>query len=229
MNVSGTATPKAATLVGAGDGIDLREPEHGFVSRGGLKLEAALEAFDIDVSGRRAIDLGASTGGFTDCLLQRGAASVVALDVGYGQLDWTLRRDERVVVIERTNLRHADPEALGGPFSVVVADLSFISLRTVADQLIDLGDHDTDYILLIKPQFEAGPELVGRGGVVRDDAVRIETVATVIDELAAEGLGAIDVIASPVTGAKSGNREVVGWFRLGPATVEAARVREAST
>lgn len=228
MAVSGTAIPKAATMVEAGTGVSLTAPDRAFVSRAGHKLDGALDAFEIDVTGVRALDVGASTGGFTDCLLQRGADSVVALDVGYGQIDWRLRSDDRVTVIERMNFRHVDADELEAPFSLVVADLSFISLVTVADRFIAVGDADTDYILLIKPQFEAGRDAVGSGGIVRDDEARVTAVQQTIDRLAAAGLGAVDVAASSIEGTK-GNREVVGRFRQGPATVSTAAVRVAAT
>jgi 23S rRNA (cytidine1920-2'-O)/16S rRNA (cytidine1409-2'-O)-methyltransferase len=133
-----------------------------------------------------------------------------------------------VVVVERTNIRYADPEQLGAPFDLVVADLSFISLHTVVEVLIRLGSATTEYLLLIKPQFEAGPEGVGKGGIVRDDEIRVETVQKTVDALEDYGLGAVDLTPSPITGTK-GNREVVGRFRHGPATVDAAQVREVST
>ena len=226
--MTGTPIPKPATLVDAGTGVSISTTDSAFVSRGGLKLAGALDRFSFDVTDMRAIDVGASTGGFTDCLLQRGAATVVALDVGYGQLDWRLRTDERVTVVERTNIRHANAGALGAPFNLVVADLSFISLRTVAGSLVALGNDTTDYILLVKPQFEAGRDGVGKGGIVRDDDVRVDAVQGTLDALADFGLGVIDIAPSPIRGAK-GNREVIGRFRHGPATVERARVREAAT
>ena len=196
-----------------------------FVGRGGLKLDAAFDAFGIDVSGRKAIDVGASTGGFTDCLLQRGAASVVALDVGYGQLDWGLRQRGEVVVVERTNFRHADLAPLGAPFDVVVADLSFISLGTVAAQLAAAGAEGTDYVLLVKPQFEVGKGQVGKGGIVRDPGLHRDALISVAEALAAAGLGALGVVPSPVTGAK-GNREFLLWARPGPPTIDAERIDE---
>ena len=150
VEVGGVPAAKPATLVDDQASVRLRRPVRRFVGRGGLKLEEALNVFSIDVATRRALDVGASTGGFTDCLLQRGARSVVALDVGYGQLDWGLRNDERVDVIERTNFRHVDPASIGAPFDVVVADLSFISLRTVAPQLAAVGGERADYALLVK-------------------------------------------------------------------------------
>jgi 23S rRNA (cytidine1920-2'-O)/16S rRNA (cytidine1409-2'-O)-methyltransferase len=199
-------------------------PPPRFVSRGGLKLQAALDAFPITVAGRRALDVGASTGGFTDCLLQAGARRVVALDVGYGQLDWSLRNDSRVQVVERTNIRHADLAALGAPFDLVVADLSFIGLTTVAPHLAGAGHAATDHVLLVKPQFEVGRSLVERGGLVRDPAAHRQALAMVVEALAGVGVGAVGVIPSPITGAK-GNREFLLWARegavlLGPGDLE---------
>ncbi len=170
------------------------------------------------MTGKRAIDVGASTGGFTDCLLQRGAASVVALDVGYGQLHWRIRNDPAVTVVERTNVRHVDMEAIGAPFDIVVADLSFISLRTVATNLEALGSEHADWVLLIKPQFEAGKGNVGRGGIVRDGHVRYDVVHDVVEHYATIGLGCVGLVTSPITGA-SGNTEYVAWFTRGPGTV----------
>jgi len=182
-----------------------------FVSRAGLKLDAALSAFRIDVVGARAIDVGASTGGFTDCLLQRGAATVTAVDVGYGQMHWKIRSDDRVEVVERTNIRTANPTELGSPFDIVVSDLSFISLRTVKLQLRDLGHDKAHWVLLIKPQFEAGRGKVGKGGVIRDDLVRMDVLRDVLAAFADIDMGCIGLIESPLTGAK-GNIEYVAHF-----------------
>ena len=205
---------KAATLVDEAASIRLRPEAGRYVGRGGLKLEAALDAFDIDVSGRRALDVGASTGGFTDCLLQRGAAEVVALDVGYGQLDWSLRTNEKVRVVERTNFRHVRPEDIGAPFDVIVADLSFISLGLVAAKLAACGAADSEYVLLVKPQFEVGKHQVGAGGIVRDPQLHAAAVNGVADALEAERIGVVGAVPSPVTGAK-GNREFLLWGRPG--------------
>jgi 23S rRNA (cytidine1920-2'-O)/16S rRNA (cytidine1409-2'-O)-methyltransferase len=194
------------------------EPEP-FVSRAGRKLDAALTAFNVAVRDLRAIDVGASTGGFTDCLLQRGAASVCAVDVGYGQMHWRIRQDERVDVVERTNIRTADSTEFGDPFDLVVSDLSFISLRTVKDQLARLGTADGTWILLIKPQFEAGREGVGKGGIVRDPAVRRHVVQDVVAAFEEVGLGCHGVIESPITG-MTGNIEYVSVFTRGRGTVE---------
>ena len=159
---------KVDTLVSPGASVALEGEPPPYVSRGGEKLAAALDRFDVVVSGRNWLDAGASTGGFTDCLLQHGAARVAAIDVGYGQLDWTLRNDERVVVLERTNVRNLEPSALPFRPEGVTADLSFISLRLVLPALTRCSTVDADYVLLVKPQFEAGRDAVGKGGVVRN-------------------------------------------------------------
>lgn len=178
-----------------------------YVSRGGQKLEHALGAFGVDPSGRRALDAGASTGGFTDCLLRRRAARVIAVDVAYGELAWTLRNDERVRVVERTNIRSLDLAALGeDPVDLVVADLAFISLRTVRDALLAGSEPNTDLILLVKPQFEAPREHVERGGVVRDPAVWEEAMRSVAASYREAGCGLVNAAASPLTG-PAGNRE----------------------
>jgi len=224
VRVGTVADPKPATMVAATDSLHVEERPR-FVGRGGEKLDAALTAFPVEVEGRRAVDVGASTGGFTDRLLRGGAAAVVAVDVGYGQLHWRLRRDPRVRVVERTNIRLADLEALGAPFDLVVADLSFISLRTVATALAGLGEAGTDWILLVKPQFEVGRERVGRGGVVRDPELRRQAIHSVVDALAEHGIGARGVVPSPITGAK-GNQEYLLWARRGPSTLEPERIDE---
>jgi 23S rRNA (cytidine1920-2'-O)/16S rRNA (cytidine1409-2'-O)-methyltransferase len=180
------------------------------VSRGGHKLAAALDAFEIDPSGMRVLDAGASTGGFSDCLLQRGASQVVAVDVGHGQLDPGLRGDPRVVVHERMNLRHVAPDDVGGPFPLVVADLSFISLCTVASVLASLTESGGDLIALVKPQFELTPAQVGRGGVVRDAGAREAALARVEGCLAEAGFARRGAIESPIPGVK-GNREYLSW------------------
>lgn len=214
VEVEGMTATKAASQVEDTSSIRFVGKPARFVSRGGLKLDAALDRFDVAISGRRAIDVGASTGGFTDCLLQRGAAHVTALDVGYGQLDWKIRQDARVAVIERTNARHLDSTAVGAPFDVVVADLSFISLRTVAPALAAVGGDEADWILLVKPQFEAGRSQVGKGGIVRDVAVRAEALDKVTAAFGELGLGVRAVVDSPIEGAK-GNREFLIWLRRG--------------
>jgi 23S rRNA (cytidine1920-2'-O)/16S rRNA (cytidine1409-2'-O)-methyltransferase len=183
------------------------------VSRAGDKLDAAFEEFEIDVNERTAIDIGASTGGFTDCLLSRGVATVVAVDVGYGQLDWKLRSDDRVTVMDRTNARHIDAVALGAPFGVIVADVSFISLTKIMEKLAALGDRASDWVMLVKPQFEAGPDDVESGGVVTDPVVRDRCIQSVVEAAAEYGLECQGGLDSPVPGAKSGNVEHLAWFR----------------
>lgn len=206
MRVHGVPTPKVTTLVEAGTPVEVVGPPPKYVSRGGLKLEGALETFGVDPSGRRCVDLGASTGGFTDCLLQHGASSVVAVDVGYGQLDDRLAARSDVTVVDRTNVRHADVDELGGPFELVVGDLSFISLCTVADAVRALMSDDAEAVLLVKPQFEVGRGKVGRGGIVRDDEARLAALDDVVKCLMSSGLGTVATCVSPITGAK-GNVE----------------------
>ncbi|UCG41286.1 MAG: TlyA family RNA methyltransferase [Acidimicrobiia bacterium] len=224
--VADNPTPKATSQVDANVSIRIERPLHPYVGRGGLKLEAALDAFSVDVTGRACIDVGASTGGFTDCLLQRGAASVVAVDVGYGQLDLRLRDDPRVVVRDRTNIRTADVAELGAPFDVVVGDLSFISLCTVAPVIAGLGQDETDWVLLVKPQFEVGKDAIARGGIVRDPMAHLAALTDVVTCLASAGVGAVAVAKSPVTGAKSGNTEFLLHGRRGAPRLPAGALEE---
>jgi 23S rRNA (cytidine1920-2'-O)/16S rRNA (cytidine1409-2'-O)-methyltransferase len=182
-------------------------PDHAFVSRGGVKLAGALDAFALDVDGRVCVDVGASTGGFTDCLLQRGAASVHAVDVGYGQLAWKLRQDPRVVVHERTNMRTLGRGALVPAPSLAVIDASFISLRLLLEPTLAQLVAPRTIVALVKPQFEVGREGVGKGGVVRDAALREEAVAAVAAVAAQLGLAVRGSCASPLPGAKKGNVE----------------------
>ena len=184
-------------------------PPARFVSRGGEKLAAALDGFGVDVGGRRVLDAGASTGGFTDCVLQRGAASVVAVDVGYGQLHERIRGDARVDVRERVNVRYLTPADVDPPADVVVADLSFISLRTVAAALLAVARPGADLVLLVKPQFEAGREEASKGkGVIRDPEVRAEALAAVADHLEQLGATIMGSMVSPLRGA-DGNVELL--------------------
>lgn len=208
--VGGARAVKPATLVAAADPITLSAPPRRFVSRGGEKLDAALDAFGIGVAGRDALDAGASTGGFTDALLQRGAARVVAVDVGYGQLDWRLREDPRVTVLERTNARELAPRLLPFAPDIVVGDLSFVSLRLVVPALARVAAPDADVVLLVKPQFEAGRSDVGRGGVVTSPEAWRTAVAGVADACRAVGWKALGVIASPLLG-PAGNAEFLLW------------------
>lgn len=211
VRVNGAPATKAGANVAEGALIEIERPRR-FVSRGGEKLEHALDAFELQVDGALALDVGASTGGFTDCLLQRGAASVVAVDVGYGQLDWKLRSDARVTVMERTNFRHLPDDAFAQPFDVIAIDASFISLRTILARAVHYLAPHGDIVALVKPQFEAGRERLGSGGVVRDPAVHRAVIAEVRD--AAEGLGltAVDLTASPLLG-PAGNREFLMRLR----------------
>jgi 23S rRNA (cytidine1920-2'-O)/16S rRNA (cytidine1409-2'-O)-methyltransferase len=216
--VSGSPADRAGRLVAAGEPIHLEGSAARFVSRGGEKLDAALERFGVAVAGRRCLDVGASTGGFTDCLLQRGAAHVVAVDVGHGQLAWSLRSDARVTVRERLNARFLTLEDIGGPVDLVVGDLSFISLRLVAPALAAVAmspeKNTAEAVLLIKPQFEAGREHVQRGGIVSDPAVHLQVLERVAADLAPSGLVMVGVMPSPLRGA-SGNVEFFGHFTIG--------------
>jgi 23S rRNA (cytidine1920-2'-O)/16S rRNA (cytidine1409-2'-O)-methyltransferase len=212
--VSGRAATKAATGVEPGTPVVVRtDPdEPSWVSRGAHKLLGALDALPVAVEGRRALDAGASTGGFTEVLLSRGVAEVVAVDVGYGELAWSLRTDDRVRVVERTNVRTLTPEAIDGPVDLVVADLSFISLRLVLPALIGCANDDADQLLMVKPQFEVGRERLGAGGVVRDPEHRVQAVLDVARAAADLGWGTAGVVASPLPG-PAGNVEFFVWLR----------------
>jgi 23S rRNA (cytidine1920-2'-O)/16S rRNA (cytidine1409-2'-O)-methyltransferase len=214
VTVGGAPAEKASRLVAPEEPLRISGDGPRFVSRGGEKLDAALDHFAIDVSGRAALDAGASTGGFTDCLLQRGAPHVVAVDVGRGQLDQRLREDPRVTVLERTNIRNLTPAQVGGErFATVTADLSFISLRTVASNLVALAAPGADLVLLVKPQFEAGRAEASRGrGVIRDSTVWDRVVADVAAAFTAEGSDMIGTMHSPLTGA-DGNVEFLMHVR----------------
>ncbi len=219
--------PKPATLVAADTPVDLTGPADRFVGRGGEKLARALDVFGIDVTGRSAVDLGASTGGFTDCLLQHGAVRVTAVDVGHNQLDYRLRNDPRVRVYERTNVRTMDTSMLDGPFAVVVADLSFISLELVMPAVAALCAEDGDVVLLIKPQFEVGKDQVSRGGLVSDPVLWRQAIDRIVGAAAANGLGAVGIIASPLLGASAGNREFLVWLQPGQTEVPAGAIERA--
>jgi len=230
VKVDGAVATKAATGVTTDVALvvvpDDSRPD--YVSRGGHKLAGALAAFEpegLEVRGRRCLDAGASTGGFTDVLLRAGAAEVVAVDVGYGQLAWALRSDDRVVVHDRTNVRELTPELVGGPVDLVVGDLSFISLGLVLDALLGVTRPVGDLALMVKPQFEVGKDRVGRGGVVRDPELRAEAVTAVADAAARRGWGARSVTTSPLPG-PSGNIEYFLWLRRQEPQVDAARIRD---
>jgi 23S rRNA (cytidine1920-2'-O)/16S rRNA (cytidine1409-2'-O)-methyltransferase len=204
--VAGSRAEAPARLVDPAESVALIGDAPRYVSRGGDKLAAALAAFAVAPRHRRALDAGASTGGFTDCLLQGGAAEVCAVDVGHGQLAWSLRTDPRVTVLERTNVRMLDPDDIGGPVDLVVGDLSFISLGTVAPALARCSQPGADLVLLVKPQFEAGRARIGKGGVVRDPDVHRAVLREVRDALAAHGIVVVAAIASPLRGS-DGNVE----------------------
>ncbi len=228
VEVRGTVARKAAAMVDPADPVRVRgEPGDGYVSRGAHKLAGALAEFGpagLVVAGRRCLDAGASTGGFTDVLLRAGAAQVIAVDVGYGQLAWALRTDPRVVVHERTNVRELAPEAIGGPADVTVADLSFISLRLVLPALTACTTADGDLVPMVKPQFEVGRERVGAGGVVRDPALRAEAVLDVAAAAGALGWGVAGAVRSPLPG-PSGNVEFFLWLRRGAPPADPDRIR----
>lgn len=229
--VGGAVADKASRLVDPGDALILVGPPPRYVSRGGLKLEAALDRFAIDPTRRRALDAGASTGGFTDCLLQRGAACVVAVDVGRAQLHHRLATDPRVDSRERTNIRHLTLDQVGGtPFDLIVADLSFISLRTVAPALLGpLSAPRADVVTLVKPQFEAGRQAASAGrGVIRDPDIWSRALLEVLGALCAEGAAMMGLMASPLTGA-DGNVEFLAHLQARPPAVSAAPVSAALT
>ena len=187
VTVDGQVVSKAGAQIDPAADVAVLAPDHPYVGRGGLKLAHALDTFGIAVAGREALDIGASTGGFTDVLLQRGAARVVALDVGHGQLDWRLRNDPRVVVIEHFNARHLTPADLPGPVDIVTVDVSFISLRHLLPVIPPVVRPGADIVVLVKPQFEAGRSEVG-SGIVRDEAIQARVVDEIRDAAAAVGL-----------------------------------------
>ncbi len=229
VSVNGQVATKPATAVERATPVQVAAPVDGadYVSRGGHKLAGALDTFGtLAVAGRRCLDAGASTGGFTDVLLRRGAAGVVALDVGYGQLAWSLQTDTRVRVVDRANARSVTVDLIGGPVDLVVADLSFISLRLVLPALVAVTRPGADLLPMVKPQFEVGRDHVGSGGVVRDPGLRAQAVMSVAAVAAEHGYGVAGVVASPLPG-PSGNVEYFLWLRsdapaASPAAVTAA-------
>ncbi|NLG54515.1 MAG: TlyA family RNA methyltransferase [Rhodococcus sp.] len=230
--IAGAPATKPATAVEAGTPLRVVDvpDEVSWASRGAKKLLGALKAFEpqgLTVAGRRCLDAGASTGGFTDVLLQREAREVVAVDVGYGQLIWRLQSDERVKVFDRTNVRTLDAEAIGGPVDLVVADLSFISLKLVLPAFVACASPGADLIPMIKPQFEVGKDRVGSGGVVRDPQLRAEAVLDVAREAQAAGLHTLGVVASPLPG-PAGNVEYFLWLRAGEAGADKSAAQERS-
>lgn len=216
---------KAGLAVPADAEVRIRGDQNPYVSRGGLKLRGALDALGIAVSGLVALDVGASTGGFTDCLLQAGASRVYALDVGYGQLAWSLRQDPRVRVLERTNIRTVDPEVLGGPFDLIVVDVSFIGLEKVLPHVVRLLAPEGQILTLVKPQFEAGKGRVGKKGVVRDPSVHEDVLRGAIEAAGENGLTVRGLTWSPLRGPE-GNIEFWLWAARGgdPAAADPADV-----
>ena len=221
VRVKGLPARKSSSQVSSDDSILLEGEKEGFVSRGGEKLNGALKAFsELRIDGVSALDAGASTGGFTDVLLRQGVRKVIAVDVGYGQLAWSLQNDQRVQVIDRTNIKDLELGDIGEPVDLIVADLSFISLRSVLPALRKLAKVDGDFLLLVKPQFEVGKERIGAGGVVRDPGLRFEAVKSVAEGAFQLGLGVRGVVASSLPG-PSGNVEYFLWLKAGaPALVE---------
>ena len=219
--VNGIPATKAATQVDAQISITLKNEQDEFVSRGGHKLAGALDHFvKLNVKDKVALDAGASTGGFTDVLLKRGAKMVVAADVGYGQLAWQLQNDPRVKILDRVNVRSLTKEQVAEEIDLVVADLSFISLKIVLPALIAVAKDEADFLIMVKPQFEVGKEKLGAGGVVRDAALRKEAVTAVADAAFSLGLGCLGVVASPLPG-PSGNVEYFLWLsKAGQALLE---------
>lgn len=228
--VNGQRADKPGMQVSPDVNVEVKGTALPYVSRGGLKLEKALKVFPIDVSGKVCIDCGASTGGFTDVLLKNGAAKVYSVDVGYGQLAWSLRNDERVVNMERTNIRYISSEQIPEPLDICVMDLSFISVKLVLPAVCALLKDDAQLVCLIKPQFEAGREQVGKKGVVRDKAVHLSVIESVLSFAPTVGMTVMGLDFSPIKGPE-GNREYLCYMKKGvheAGLIKAAAVVEAS-
>ena len=228
--VNGQRADKPGMQVSPDVNVEVKGTALPYVSRGGLKLEKALKVFPIDVNGKVCIDCGASTGGFTDVLLKNGAAKVYSVDVGYGQLAWSLRNDERVVNMERTNIRYISSEQIPEPLDICVMDLSFISVKLVLPAVCALLKDDGELICLIKPQFEAGREEVGKKGVVRDKAVHLSVIESVLSFAPTVGMTVMGLDFSPIKGPE-GNREYLCYMKKGvheAGVIDAAAVVEAS-
>lgn len=206
VSVDGRMMDKAGNMTDPNAAIQIKEPLCPYVSRGGLKLEKAIKTFDLDLNGKIAMDMGASTGGFTDCMLKNGASKVYAIDVGYGQLDWKLRNDTRVINMEKTNIRYLDTDSIKEPIDFISIDVSFISLQLILPVASRLLEENGKIVCLVKPQFEAGREQVGKGGIVRDKAIHKEVIHKVLGYAADSLLYPMGLTYSPVTGAK-GNIE----------------------
>jgi 23S rRNA (cytidine1920-2'-O)/16S rRNA (cytidine1409-2'-O)-methyltransferase len=236
VRIGSAPATKAATQVEVGAPIVVLDPDDdpGYASRGGHKLAGALAVFAapksggsaLEVDGRRCLDAGASTGGFTDVLLRAGAAEVVAVDVGYGQLAWALRTDPRVTVLDRTNVRELTADLVGSPVDLVVADLSFISLSLVLEPLTGVASDAADFLLMVKPQFEVGRDRLGSGGVVRDPLLRADAVRTIAARAWSIGLGTAGVTASPLPG-PAGNVEYFIWLTRGAPAADSDLIDQA--
>ena len=227
VRVGDRVVTKTGSRVAPDERLLVERPDS-FVSRAGEKLDGALDEFGVRVKGRTCLDAGASTGGFTDVLLRRGAKSVLAVDVGYGQLDWSLRNDPRVTVMERTNVRHLRGSDLPLEPELLVADLSFISLTVALESLFSTTPSLCEAVLLVKPQFEAGPELVGRGGLVRDPEVHVAVIQRVAASFERLGFGALGVTCARVAGRRAGNREYpIHLVRNAPMQLDEAHIKEA--
>jgi len=212
--VDGVPATKAGSVVDQNARIELRSGEMPYVSRGGLKLEAALEHFGVNIEGVTAMDVGSSTGGFTDCMLKRGAKKVYCIDVGYGQLAWSLRNDPRVILLERTNIRHLERERIPDLIDFATIDVSFISLQKVIPKVMEFLGERGEILALVKPQFEVGKGEVGKGGVVRDEEKRMAAVKAIETFAVGTGLRSMGTFLSPVPGQK-GNREYFLYLRRG--------------
>jgi 23S rRNA (cytidine1920-2'-O)/16S rRNA (cytidine1409-2'-O)-methyltransferase len=210
ISVNGAKAEKAGTMVGQDDEISLKE-DIPYVSRGGLKLESALDFFGVDPAGKVVMDIGCSTGGFTDCVLKRSARKVYAVDVGYGQFDWSLRKDPRVVLLEKTNIRYLDREMIPDPVDLAVIDVSFISLLNVLPKVLDFLGEAGEVLALVKPQFEVGKGMVGKGGIVREEARRLAAAEGVKEGAEKAGYESRGLYECPVRGQK-GNVEYFFFF-----------------
>jgi 23S rRNA (cytidine1920-2'-O)/16S rRNA (cytidine1409-2'-O)-methyltransferase len=206
ITVDGSIVMKSGTMISEAAEIVIRGDDIPFVSRGGLKLDAALDFFKVKTIGKIAMDIGCSTGGFTDCLLKRGADKVYAIDVGYGQLDWSLRGNPKVILMERTNIRYLEKNRIAEPVDLIVIDVSFISLLKVLPKAHEFLREDGEVLALVKPQFEVGKGMVGKGGIVRDESLRLEAVRSILEGAEITGFRGCGVYESPVPGQK-GNRE----------------------
>lgn len=213
VSVGGTVVSKSGTLVSPDSAITVRD-DMPYVGRGGLKLEAALDHFGIDPNGKTIMDVGCSTGGFTDCVLKRSARRVYAIDVGHGQFDWSLRHDPRVVLLEKTNIRYLGKESVAEPIDLAIIDVSFISLILVLPRMFEFLGEDGEVLALIKPQFEAGKGMVGKGGIVRNEYVRDAIVENIRNAASEMGFTPVGLFESPVKGQK-GNREYFLYLRRG--------------